>query len=101
MDFYTTSINASLMYKTIDLALKGPVLALRISNTQEKVRNRTRTKNIAIIVITPIAYEFANACPAPERPYQQAFVIRRIPIGYSFMDIAVYHLIINRFAGMI
>ena len=36
------SINVSLMYKIIGLVSKGPVLALRISNTQEKVRNRTR-----------------------------------------------------------
>jgi hypothetical protein len=29
------------MYKTIGLGSKGPVLTLRINNTQEKVRNRT------------------------------------------------------------
>ncbi len=45
MDFYMNLINVSLICKIIGLGFKGPVLTLRISKTQEKVRNRTNFRN--------------------------------------------------------
>ena len=46
MGLYMLSINVPLTYKIISLGSKGPVLTLRISNTQEKVRNRTSYTSI-------------------------------------------------------
>ncbi|GEM_PF-1751101 len=52
MDFYITSINVPLTYKIIGAGSKSPVLTLRISNTQEKVRHiepRKRNRTMRIL----------------------------------------------------